>query len=71
MRRDRRLRPGNLLTGEERFLLRVIAEDLRKEIERCRDPLYRSRLEVQLANVEMERENDRQCRPTRPKGRRK
>lgn len=62
MRHDRHLKPGHLLTGEERFQLRVIAQDLRRQIERA-NPWDRPRLETQLENVERERANDRQCRP--------
>lgn len=65
-----KLQPGHLLTREERVALRIAVQDLQRQIDRNTDLLERARLERLLANVEMERVNDKQCRPRKrkPKG---
>ena len=51
-----------LLTREERYQLRILSEDLRRQAERA-SGLRRAELEQQLANIEMDRRADRQTRP--------
>lgn len=62
------IEPGGLLTRDERHRLRLISQDLRRQAERCTSEPARARLEQQIANVEMERRNDRESRP-RKRGR--
>lgn len=68
MRRSNLL-PGSLLTREERYRLRLTAQDLQRQTARATSPGEREHLERLSENVEMERRNDRACRPRRKKGR--
>lgn len=67
MSRNAQLQAGHLLTREERYQLRLLAQDLGRQILRATDPVRLGVLEQQLANVEMERKTDRACRPRRPR----
>lgn len=59
------LQPGHLLTREERLILRWTQQDLERQAERASDSTDRDRLTQLAANVEMERRNDKACRPRR------
>ena len=50
-----------LLTRDERYQLRLLIEDLRRQAERA-SGVRRDELEQQIANVEMDRRADRQTR---------
>jgi hypothetical protein len=61
------LQPGHLLTREERLSLRVAVDDLQRQADRTDDPMEHARLCQLVENVEMERLNDKACRPRRRK----
>lgn len=60
----KRPRRGGLLVREERFALRLLREDLLRQLETCAED-ERPELEEHLANVDRERREDRASRPKR------
>lgn len=71
MRKRSNFQVGCLLTRDERWQLKLDAEDLTRRIARARDPRQLTQLERQLGSVRREQLADRATRPrTRKKTKR-